>query len=112
VVEPERLNLDLDRQSVRVEPGSEIELGVKIARAVGLDGAATIDVEIPANLKGVEKAHLELPGTAAEGKLKIRFSKDAKGPFNSPLTVRAVVKEKGRPVTSEAKLELVPARMK
>jgi len=110
VVEPERLSLDLDRQTIRVEPGSEVQLGIKIARGVGLSEPALVEVEVPANFKGIDAARLELPGSAGDGKLRIRFSKEAIGPFNMPLTVRAVVKDKGLPVTAEAKVELVPAR--
>jgi hypothetical protein len=110
VVEPERLSLDLDRPVVRVEPGAVIELGFKIGRAEGLTGAGTVEVEVPTQIKGIEAERIELPAAAVGGRIKIRISKDAKGPFNAPLTVRAVVKEKGLPVTAEAKLELIPAR--
>jgi hypothetical protein len=110
VVEPERLSLDLDRQALRVELGTEIEIGFNIGRAQGVTNPATVELEVPAHMKGIESARIELPASARDGKLRIRFSKDAKGPFNAPLTARAVVKDKGLPVTAEAKLELIPPR--
>ena len=110
VVEPERLSLDLDRPVLRVEPGAVIELGFKIGRAEGLTAAGSVEVEAPPHLKGIESERIELPAGAVKGKITIRILKEAKGPFNAPLTVRAVVKEKGLPVTAEAKLELIPAR--
>ena len=39
--------------------------------------------------------------------LTLHFAGDCRGPFPSPLTVRAIVVQDGRPVTAERNLELV-----
>ena len=110
VVEPERLSVKTDRENIRVEPGREIDLKVTIGRGEGLAAAATIEVIQPSHFKGIEAARLELPARATEGTLRLRFTPDAKGPFNLPLLVRAIVMEKGRPVMAETKIELVTGK--
>jgi hypothetical protein len=109
VVEPERLCVKLDRETLRVQPNGELVLDLKLSRGEGLTGAAEIEVVMPAHFKGVTAPRVELPAGANEGKLRIRFARDA-GPFNAPLLIRAVVKDRDLPVTAETKLELVPAK--
>jgi hypothetical protein len=108
VIEAERLSVKLDRETVRVEPGATVEVGLKLGRAEGLSGQATVRVAIPTHFKGIEAMPLDLAAGATEGKLRLRFTADAKGPFNAPLLIRAAVMEKGLPVMGETKIELVP----
>ena len=110
VVEPERLNLQLDRQTIRVEPGSETEVPIQLGRAASLQESAVIDVEMPGHFKGVQAERLLLAGGVKQGRVRLRFSSEARGPFNAPLTIRATVMDKGLPVTAETTLELVPTR--
>jgi hypothetical protein len=107
VVEPERLGLRLDRETLRVEPGATAEIVITLGRGEGLSAPAKIEVVIPSHFRGVTAEPLEFGTGATEGKLKLRFAADAKGPFNAPLVIRAVVTDKGLPVTAETKLELV-----
>jgi hypothetical protein len=44
------------------------------------------------------------------GLLKIRYGKDAHGPFNMPLTVRATVLVNEQPYTAEQKFEIFAPR--
>lgn len=107
VVEPERLGFSLDRETLRVEPGSEAVLNVKISRAEGLVGPAIVEAITPAHIRGLTASRLAIPAGQTEGKLTIRFAKNAVGPFNAPLLFRAVVLDRGLPITAEGKLELV-----
>lgn len=110
VVEPERLGIGIDRETLRIEPGIEVTLNVKVSRGEGLVGPAQIEASIPAHFKGVSAARLEIPASANDGKLTLRFAKEAIGPFNAPLLFRATVLDRGLPVTAERKLELVPPK--
>jgi hypothetical protein len=110
VVEPERLGFGLDRETLRVEPGSEAVLNVKISRGEGLVGPAIIETVVPGHIRGITASRLEIPAGQTEGKLTIRFAKDAVGPFNAPLLFKAVVLDRGLPITAEGKLELVRPR--
>lgn len=110
VVEPERLGLKLDRQTVRVEPGTEVEVGFSVSRGEKLGGPATVSVEVPAHFHGLSVEKVELPANASDGRLKLRFAKDAKGPFNMPLLMKAIIVEDRHAVTAEAQLELVGSR--
>ena len=107
VVEPEKLCVRLDRETLRVQPNSEVVLDLKLSRGEGITGPAAIELVMPAHFKGVSAPRLELPAGANEGKLRFRFGSDVIGPFNAPLLIRAVVKERALPVTAETKLELV-----
>jgi hypothetical protein len=107
VVEPERLGLRLDRETLRVEPGATAEIAITLGRGEGLAAPAKIEVVIPAHFRGMTAAPLDLAAGATDGKVRLRFTADAKGPFNAPLLIRGVVMDKGLPVTTETKLELV-----
>ena len=107
VIEPERLSLQLERSSLRIEPGKEVEIDFKVSRAEGLNAPVQIEAVLPAHFRGIQIAPTEVPAAGTSGKLKVRFAADAKGPFNMPLVVRGVAKDGKNPVTAEAKIELV-----
>ncbi len=110
VVEPERLSIKLDLETVRVEPKGEIVLNFKLGRSEGLDGPAVVEALIPSHFKGVSVVRIDLPAAMTEGQLRLRFAADALGPFNKPLLIRAIVKDGNRPVTAETNLELIVAK--
>jgi hypothetical protein len=110
VVEPERLGLRLDRPTVLVEPGKSLELKIDVHRGEGLVGPAAVEMLIPRNVKGVSAEPVRIGAGSTGGTLTLRFAADCRGPFPSPLTVRAVVVNDGKPVTAERKLELVAPR--
>jgi hypothetical protein len=110
VVEPERLGLRLDRPTVMVERGKSLELKIEVHRGEGLVGRAAVEVLIPRSVKGVTADPVRIGADSTSGKVMLRFAADCRGPFPSPLTVRAVVVNDGKPVTAERKLELVAPR--
>jgi len=106
VVTPGRLDMSIDRTSLRAEPGTELRLPIRVHRGKNLTGAAKVEVVLPEHWKGVTAAPLTIAADADVGELVLKFAKDC-GPFNAPLLVRATVETKETPVTSEAKVELV-----
>jgi hypothetical protein len=110
VVEPERLGLRLDRPTVLVEPGKSLDLKIDVHRGEGLVGPASVDVLIPRSVQGVSAEPVRIGADSTSGKITLRFAVDCRGPFPSPLTVRAVVLQDGKPVTAERRLELVAPR--
>ncbi|WP_439628495.1 hypothetical protein [Gemmata sp.] len=106
VVSPGRLDMSLDRTSLRAEPGTEVRLPVTVARDKNLAGPAKVEAVLPAHWKGVTAAPLVIPAGRDTGELVLTFAKDC-GPFNAPLVVRATVETRDTPVTAEAKVEIV-----
>lgn len=106
VVSPGRLDMSLDRTSLRAEPGGEVRLQVTVARDKNLTGPARVEAVLPAHWKGVTVAPLVIPADRDSGELVLKFARDC-GPFNAPLIVRATVDAKDTPVTAEAKVEIV-----
>jgi hypothetical protein len=107
VIEPGRLGVEVGRASVAAEPGKTVSLPVRVARGKGLSGAARVELIIPRHVRGVTAEPVEIAAGRDAGTLRLRFADGALGPFNLPLVVRATVLDGGRPVTGEAKVELV-----
>jgi hypothetical protein len=104
VVTPGRLDVALEKTSIRAE--GEVRLAVRVSRARSLAGAAKVEAVLPEHWKGVTAEPVVIAGDADGGELVLKFAKDA-GPFNAPLVVRATVRTKDTPVTAEAKIEVV-----
>jgi hypothetical protein len=110
VVEPERLGLRLDRPTVLVEPGKTATVRVSVRRGEGIKGEATLELIVPRGVSGVSAASFKVPANVEEGTLALQFAADARGPFANPVTVRATVLDRGKPIIAERKLELVSVR--
>jgi hypothetical protein len=110
VVEPERLGLRIDRPTVLAGPGKTAEVRLDVRRGEGLKGEAKIEVLIPRGVTGVSADSGSIGVGDQTATLKLRFGPDARGPFPSPLTIRATVLDGGKPVTAERTLELVSPR--
>lgn len=104
VVGPGRLDVSIDKTSVRAE--GEVKLAVKVSRSKSLSGPATVELVLPEHVKGVTAAKLVVAADKSEGELVLTFAPDA-GPFNVPLVVRATVTTETGPVTAETKVEAV-----
>ncbi len=110
VIEPGRLGIELDRGSVTAVLGKTASVSVRVARGKGLSGAAKVELIVPAHVRGVTALPAVIAADRDRGELVVRFADGAPGPFNMPLTVRATVEDRGRPVIGEAKVEIVPER--
>ncbi len=104
VVTPGRLDVSLEKTSVRAE--GEVKLAVKVSRSKNLSGPATVELVLPEHVKGVTVARLVVAADKSEGELVLTFAKDA-GPFNVPLVIKATVMTESGPVTAETKVEAV-----
>jgi len=109
VVGPGRLNLDLEKTSIRAEAGGETRLALKVSRSKDLTGEVKVEVMLPEHWKGLSVAPLVIPATGDTGEIVFKFAKDC-GPFNSPLVIRATATTPETAIVAEAKVEVVEVR--
>lgn len=110
LVDPGRLSIEAEEQSVTVRPGQRMRLPFTVKRGVGLSGGVDVSLKLPAHIKGVAADPVRLAAGKSAGELTIRFAKNV-GPFNMPLQLRAVMSdERGLPVTAETPLEFSVSR--
>ena len=83
-------------------------MSVKVSRAKGLAGPVKLEWVLPEQLHGVSAEPVVVAADQSAATVVLHFAADAVGPFNTPLTLRAVLMEKGDPVIAETKLEIVP----
>ena len=109
LVDPGQLSIELDRQSIVAVPGEANELTIQIGRGQGVNVPVRVEVIVAKHIQGVSVDPVTLATDQTTGILRIRFSREALGPFNMPLVVRATaMKTENDPVVAEAKLEVVP----
>jgi hypothetical protein len=108
VIEPGRLGVALDRNSVRATPGKTVFWPVQIARGKSLQGPAKIELILPGHWRGIGAEPVVVPAGQATARLTIRFAPEVKGPFNAPAIIRATIMENGKPVVGEIRLEIIP----
>src|SRR5262249_27762739 len=102
VVEPGILGLELERSSLRIEPGQTATIQVRIARGQTLQGAAK--VELICEDAGVSAEPVTIAADHASATLTIRCAKDAHGTRTA--LIRATILDKGKPVVAEGKIEV------
>jgi hypothetical protein len=107
VVGPGRLDVFLDKLTVRAESNTEVRVPVKVTRARELAGPVTVEALIPEHWHGVTAAKIVVPADKNAGELVLKFGPGDCGPFNMPLVVRSTLETKATPIIAEAKLELV-----
>lgn len=110
VVEPGKLSVSLERASLVVVPGTTLSLPFQVARGTGLQGPVTVELIVPAHIKGVRVDSVTLAKDQGQGSLVLRCAKEIPGPFNMPLVVRATLQDHGQPVVAEAAVELLSQR--
>lgn len=109
LVDPARLSVGTRRPSIRAEAGGEVRVPVEVGRGAGLSGPVTVELVVPGHIRGMTSQPLTVPAGEREAVLRIQFARGGLGPFNMPLTIRATTTdERGRPVTAEAELTVVP----
>ncbi|HLW66998.1 MAG TPA: hypothetical protein VKS79_16915 [Gemmataceae bacterium] len=104
VVEPGVLGLELDRSSVRIEPGMSAQLQMRIARGQGLLGSAKIELFGEA---GITAEPVTIAAEQNTGTLTIHAAKN--GQVTQTAVIRATIVANGKPVLAEAKLEILVA---
>jgi hypothetical protein len=108
VVEPCPLGVEPGRSSLAAEPGGSVALPVRVARGKDLSGPVRVELIVPPHMRGVAADAVVIPANKEQGQLAIHFAAGPLGPFNMPVTVRATLTEKGRPITAETKVVILP----
>ena len=106
IVAPGRLNLSLSPDSLRPTVEMPAEIRLQLDRDAGLDGPIRVELVVPPHMAGVTADTVNVPAGESTAILKVRFTSDA-GPFNMPLTVRAVHGSGYERHTAETPLEVV-----
>lgn len=107
VVEPGRLGLELERGSVRAEPGRKATLAFRVQRGEGVTGAAK--VELVESDSAVSADPVTLTTEQSAGILAVMFGKQPML-VTTTITVRATVVSDGKPIIAEAKFDAVPSK--
>jgi hypothetical protein len=102
VVEPGILGLELERSSLRIEPGQGAQVQVRIARGQGSQGPAKVELLADG---GITAEPITIAAEQNSSTLTIRAAKDARA--NQTAVIRATIMANGKPVLAEAKLEVV-----
>jgi len=94
--------------SIIARPGGTVELPFTVSRGTGAGGAGTVELVLPAHIRGVSATPIKLVPGQSTGSLAIRFAKSGLGPFNQPLKVRArIVDARGNDLVGETQFEVV-----
>lgn len=116
----EPVSVKVERPAVVAPLGDTTLLKVSVARDEALRLPVKVQLVLPRHVHGVKAVPIEIPMGESEGVLKIELAKDA-GPFNAPMTVRAVahldadltvrtrVLRQGDSAIAEAKVRIVVA---
>ncbi len=102
LVDPGQLDVRLGRKSLVAVPQSSQSLAFQLGRGQGIAGPIEVRVIIPAHMRGLTVEPVVVPGDVSEGELQLHFADGVLGPWNMPLTVRAVASQAGFPYTAEA----------
>lgn len=107
VVGPGRLDVVVEKLTVRAEAGTEVRVPVKVIRARELSGPVKVELAIPDHWKGVTAAAIAIPADQQTGFIVLKFAAGECGPFNMPLVVRASLETKATAIVAEGKIEVV-----
>ena len=110
LVDPGQLDIRIQPRSATWVAGTTQDLAIQLGRGQGLDQAARLELVVPQHIQGVRAKPVVIAAGQTSGLLKIHFGKDAHGPFNMPLTVRATVLVNQQPYTAEQQFELFAPR--
>jgi hypothetical protein len=89
LVDPGRMNIRLERDSLLVAAGQAVPLSVQVFQEPGIRGDVRLELVIPAHMRGLKCEPVTVPADSEAGTLTLQFSEAVPGPFNMPLTVRA-----------------------
>jgi hypothetical protein len=106
LVDPGRMNIRLERDSLLVNRGRAVPLSVQVFQEPGIRGDVRLELIIPAHMRGLKCEPVTVPSNRGAGTLTLQFSEDVPGPFNMPLTVRATTGSGVQQHFTEAKLTI------
>jgi hypothetical protein len=108
VIGPGMLALEADRLSHTAVPGKAFIVSVHIKRGQGIEGPVELTLVTPAHLKGLTALKTTIPAKMERGELVVNCADPLAGPFNMPVTLRAMLMRNGEPLIAEVKLDLKP----
>jgi hypothetical protein len=108
VVETGRLGVEAEKASLTAKRGGSATLAVKVARGKNLTGPVKVELVLPGHVRGVKVEPVTIAADQSRGTLTLKFDREALGPFNMPLVVRATLTDASGPVVAETKVEIVP----
>ena len=108
VVETGRLGVEAEKASLAAPRGGSATLALKVARGKDLAGPVKVELVLPEHVRGVKVEPVVIAADQTRGTLALKFDRDALGPFNMPLVVRATLADASGPVVAETKVEIVP----
>jgi len=107
IVSPERMTLVLDPASVLAKPGKSAVVHVRTVRGGQFTGPVRVELVCPRHIRGVAAGPATIESVDSATDLRLRFADGPLGPFNMPLTIRAIgVDSRGYPVIAEAALPM------
>jgi hypothetical protein len=110
VIEPGRLSVETERNSLLVEAGKTVALPVRVTRGKSLRGPAKLELILPSHIRSISADSALIAADETTTKLLIHFASSLRGPFNTPLVIRATILDKGEPVVAETKVAVQPAQ--
>lgn len=100
------LTIELERASVVAKPGEKLRIPVRLNRDAGIaNRTVEISLDIPAHVGGISAEPVQVAPGQAQAVFEVSLGEQA-GPFNMPLTVRAVTTGEGDPNVALAQLRL------
>jgi hypothetical protein len=107
IVSPERMTLVLEPASVLAKPGKSAVVHVQAVRGGQFTGPVRVELVCPRHIRGVAAGPATIEQVDSATDLRLRFADGPLGPFNMPLTIRAIgVDSRGYPVIAEAALPM------
>jgi hypothetical protein len=110
VVEPGRLGLSVEPESIRAAPDKTVTVSVRVARAKGMEGPVKVELVLSAHVHGIHAEPVTIAADKSTAEVAVRFAVDAKVPFDCRAVLRATLLEKGDPVVAESSLAILPSR--
>jgi hypothetical protein len=108
-VKPGLLTLMLPEAHLRILPGGEVPVSVRLQRADGATGRdVQLELVVPPGVEGISAEPVKLMANDNTAILAIKFSAEALVP-EFPVILRATTAGGDTPFIAEAKLELLPA---
>lgn len=106
IIGPGPLSVEAEPTAVVATTEASADVTVAIDRGDGMTGPVRVELVVPPHIRGIAAEPIVVAPDATEGTLRVRFAADA-GPFNVPLSVRAVHGEGLGRVVAETSLEIV-----
>ncbi|MFM7830242.1 MAG: hypothetical protein ACKPJD_00515, partial [Planctomycetaceae bacterium] len=110
LVDPGRMNLRLERNTLLAVGGTAAQLGFEVQRGSDSAGPLQVELLLPRHMQGISCDAVQLTGQQSTGVLTLRFAADNVGPLNMPLLVRATTGSGAARTIAEATLTVLPPK--